>query len=250
MAAHGHMAEKAYQWIKVRILGNAWPEGTPLRENELSGLIGVSRTPVREALRRLTLEGMIETVPNHGSRTRSWNQSDLDDIFGLRVLLETHAASRAAQLISNEQVSQLQSLCESMEAVVEQGIESVEQRQRLTELNEAFHATIMAAACSERLALMAGQLISLPLIFRTFGTYRVSDIKRSMGHHRELLDALAERNPQWAASIMRAHILSGQMSIRRTVFASQTGRPAPAAFSASFGRADHPDSSRATKGNR
>lgn len=222
MPAHGHMAEKAYQWIKGRILGNAWPEGTPLRENELSALIGVSRTPVREALRRLTLEGMIETVPNHGSRTRSWNQADLDDIFGLRVLLETHAATRAAQFITSQQITQLESLCVSMERVVDQGVDSVEQRQRLTELNEAFHATIMAAACSERLALMAGQLISLPLIFRTFGSYRLSDIQRSMGHHRELLEALSEGNAPWAASTMRAHILSGQMSIRRALFSQNT----------------------------
>lgn len=220
MATHGHMAERAYQWIKARILGNAWPEGTPLRENELSSMIGVSRTPVREALRRLTLEGMIEAVPNHGSRTRSWSQADLDDIFGLRVLLETHAATRAAQFISQAQAEQLQGLCEHMETLVAQGVDSVSQRQRLTELNEAFHATIMAAACSERLALMARQLISLPLIFRTFGSYGVADIQRSMAHHRELLDALRAGNAEWAASTMRAHILSGQTSIRRALFAA------------------------------
>jgi DNA-binding GntR family transcriptional regulator len=211
------MAEKAYQWIKTRILGNVWPEGTQLRENELSRQIGVSRTPVREALRRLTLEGMIETVPNHGSRTRSWTHADLDDIFGLRVLIETHAAGRAAQFIDDGQLERLTQLCDDMEALVAQGVDTVEQRSRLTELNENFHTVIMAAARSERLALMARQLISLPLIFRTFGSYRLDEIRRSMGHHRELIEALSARNAQWAQSIMRSHILAGQTSIRRSL---------------------------------
>jgi DNA-binding GntR family transcriptional regulator len=217
MAAHGHMAEQAYRWIKTRILSNAWPEGTQLREKELSELIGVSRTPVREALRRLTVEGVVETVPNHGSRTRSWTHADLDDIFSLRVLLEAHAATRAAQFITPAELHVLEGLCSDMESLVAQGMEGVESRRRLTELNEAFHAVIMVAARSERLESMARQLISLPLIFRTFGTYRLSDIERSMAHHRELLEALSAHNADWAQSVMRSHIMAGQMSIKRTL---------------------------------
>ena len=80
-------AEKAYEAIRDGIVGGELPVGGRLREEELAGTIGVSRTPVREALRRLDAEGLVEFSPHRGAQVASWSDQDLDEIFGLRGVL-------------------------------------------------------------------------------------------------------------------------------------------------------------------
>lgn len=212
---HGHMAEHAYQWIKGRILRNEWPEGAPLKESTLSAEIGVSRTPIREALRRLTLEGLVETIPNQGSRLVRWSAHDLDEIFGLRMLLEAHGARLAAQRITDSQRNELYALCDAMERVVDAGTDDVSARQRLTKLNEEFHCVVLKAAHSERLQALCSQVVYLPLVYRTFSIYDKVEIMRSMAHHRELADAFTAGDPVWAESVMRAHLSAGHLATRR-----------------------------------
>ncbi|MBF6615816.1 GntR family transcriptional regulator [Pollutimonas thiosulfatoxidans] len=211
---HGHTAEQAYHWIRDRILRNYWPAASQLKEGELATEIGVSRTPVREALRRLTQEGLVETVPNLGSRLRSWTSTDLEEIFGLRMVLESYAARLAATRINAEELDALYKLCTAMEQLVEQGMDNSQARHELTRLNEQYHAAIMAASHSPRLMTLAQQVISFPLVYRTFSSYRLEEINRSMAHHRELADAFGSRDPIWAESVMRAHLAAGHEAIR------------------------------------
>ncbi|NYT35363.1 GntR family transcriptional regulator [Allopusillimonas soli] len=212
---HGHAAERAYQWIKERILRNHWEAGASLKESPLSREIGVSRTPVREALRRLTLEGLVETIPNQGSRLQKWSDQDLDEIFGLRVLLESHGARLAAQRITDDEQGKLCALCDAMEELLAKSFDDMAARQSLTRLNEQFHALILAAAHSERLKSLTAQVISFPLVYRTFAIYDKAEILRSMAHHRELADAFRARDPVWAESVMRAHLSAGHQATRR-----------------------------------
>lgn len=216
-AQHGHASEKAYQWIRQKILGKAWPDGAALKESDLSQEIGVSRTPVREALRRLTLEGLVETVPNQGSRLQRWNDQDLDEIFGLRVVLESYAAKLAAKKITPKELDELYALCDSMDQLVAAGLQASDDRQQLTSLNEKFHKAVFSAAHSARLTALAVQIISFPLVYRTFEMYDSGEILRSMAHHRELVDAFGARDTVWAESIMRAHLSAGYQATRRTL---------------------------------
>lgn len=214
---HGHASEKAYQWIRQRILGKAWPDGAPLKESDLSQEIGVSRTPVREALRRLTLEGLVETVPNQGSRLQRWNDQDLNEIFGLRVLLESYAARLAAKKITADQLEELDALCDKMDRLVNKGLPESEDRQELTMLNERFHNAVFSATHNGRLKALAAQIISFPLVYRTFEMYDSGGILRSMAHHRELVDAFTARDAVWAESVMRAHLSAGHHATRRSL---------------------------------
>lgn len=214
---HGHASEKAYQWIRQRILGKAWADGAALKESDLSRDIGVSRTPVREALRRLTLEGLVETIPNQGSRLQRWNDQDLEEIFGLRVQLESYAARLAAKKIMPAEVDALYALCDSMDLLVATGLHGNEDKQQLTVLNEKFHNAVFSATHNERLNALAAQIISFPLVYRTFEMYDSGEILRSMAHHRELVDAFDARDPVWAESVMRAHLSAGHHATRRTL---------------------------------
>src|SRR5690606_7562060 len=133
--------------------------GAKLREDELAQLVGCSRTPVREALRRLAAEGLLELVPNRGAHMASWTASDLDEIFDLRVLLEGYAARRAAQSISTSQVRRLKALQEEMEnSAAELGPSSFD---RITDLNLEFHQTIVSAADSRRLNVALESIVQI-----------------------------------------------------------------------------------------
>ena len=105
-------AEKAYEAIRDGIVGGVLPVGGRLREEELAGSIGVSRTPVREALRRLDAEGLVEFSPRRGAQVASWSDQDLDEIFGLRAVLESYGASLAATRIGGDALAELAELAD------------------------------------------------------------------------------------------------------------------------------------------
>lgn len=220
--AHGHAAERAYHFIRDAILRNELCDDTHLRETDLAERIGVSRTPVRDALRRLAAEGLVEIVPNVGSRVRRWDAQALEEIFGLRAVLEGYAARLAATRLTSEQIDRLAELCERMDACVAASGEDRSKRVALTPLNEQFHAIILGAAGNWRLETVVRQIISVPLVLRTFGRYEPDEIRRSMAHHRELVDAFRARDPDWAESVMRSHLHAGLAVMRRRYVADRT----------------------------
>ncbi len=214
-SAHGYTADKVYALVKDSILRNQLPDGTRLREADLAAEIGVSRTPVREALRRLTGEGLVETTRHLGCRVRGWNDRDLDEIFRLRALLESHATRLAAQNLDESGVTALSELCDEMETLVASSGADASQRDALPTLNNRFHSLILAGSGSQRLQTLASQVISLPLVLHTFTRYEEREIRRSMAHHRELVDAFRAADPDWAESVMRAHIHAGHAVMKR-----------------------------------
>src|SRR5262245_22064781 len=97
--------ELVYTVVRQGILDGTYAEGTRLGEVELAKALKVSRTPVREALRRLLSDGLIETVPNQGSRVRRWDPAQLGELFSVRALLEANAAALAATRVTEEDVA-------------------------------------------------------------------------------------------------------------------------------------------------
>jgi DNA-binding GntR family transcriptional regulator len=201
-------ADVAYEIIRKGILNSQWPAGAHLRENELAEVTGVSRTPVREALRRLEADGLVTLVPNLGARVNDWGEQDLDEIFGLRTLLESHAAELAARRITKAQLAELERLCAAMDGVVE-SYPSVDHR-ALSVYNDQFHNVILDAAGNRRLQQLIKQVVEMPLVIRTFVRYDRRDLARSMGHHREITEALSAGDGRWAAAVMESHVRAGR----------------------------------------
>ena len=182
--------------------------GARLQEVELAAQLGVSRTPVREALRALSSQGLVEILPNRGARVARWSVRDLEEIYELRVMLESHAAQRAASRMSHAEVAVLIKLCEQMEACARRG--SKQDLLELGELNSHFHRGILDAADSPRLATMLASVVQVPLVMRTFTRYSPVALARSMGHHRELAAAMRAGDPEWAGSVMRSHVIAAR----------------------------------------
>ncbi|MEZ0050267.1 DNA-binding GntR family transcriptional regulator [Mycobacterium sp. MAA66] len=204
-------SEQALMELRQLILTGDLAPGARLGEVELAAQLGVSRTPVREALRTLSSQGLVELLPNKGARVVHWSAADLDEIYVLRAMLESHAARRATSRIERNQIAELTGLCEQMEACASRG--RTADLVRLSEFNSRFHSVITEAADSPRLETMLANVVQVPLAVRTFVRYNPEALSRSMSHHRELVAALDAGAPDWAASIMQSHINAARTAL-------------------------------------
>jgi DNA-binding GntR family transcriptional regulator len=208
MNGSARIISRAYEAIRADIISGQHAAGAHLREEQLADLIGVSRTPVREALRRLAAEGLVDFRPHQGAFVQSWSLEDLRKIFDLRAILESTAAAAAAPRISAAELDRLRELAMEMVRLAERrGAAFLD---NVGERNREFHAIIMGAADNERLRASLVQTIEVPIVHRTFRRYQPEDLRRSLNHHRELVDAFAARDGEWAAAVMRAHVLAAK----------------------------------------
>ncbi len=205
--------DKAYKTVRDGIVAGRYPASARVTEQEIAADAGVSRTPVREALRRLHAEGLVDFTPNLGAVVTTWTSADSDEVFELRAMLESHGARRAARQATPQQLAELRELAE------EQYRESVERRfgylERIGDLNNRFHKHLHDSAASPRLTRALAALIEAPLMMKTFTRYTADDLQRSAGHHVELVRALEARDPEWAAAVMQSHIHAARGALKR-----------------------------------
>lgn len=207
-------AETAYALIRDGILSGEFARGQRLREEKLALQVGVSRTPVREALRRLDAEGLVEFTPNRGARVTAWSGQELDDLYDIRAMLESYGAKLAARRITPEELTELDSLARRMEALSRKGASAADD---MTLLNGEFHRLIVRASRSPQLDSMVRGIMDVPLIYRTFQRYSPSRMKASSQHHLELVEAIRAGDGEWAESVMRAHILAAKTTVQQSI---------------------------------
>jgi len=218
-------AELAYMTVRDRIVRGVYAGGSRVTEQEIADSTGVSRTPVREALRRLQAEGFVKVTANHGAIVTEWSPLDTDNVFELRALLEPYGAGRAAQRITSEGIEELRGLAEAQYR--ESDVRSSGYVGRIRELNSSFHRVLQGFSGNTRLTALLPTLIEAPLVLKTFAAYDPRELMRSASHHLELVSALEARDPEWAEAIMRSHIQAAHSSSRRTMIAAREAlRPA------------------------
>jgi DNA-binding GntR family transcriptional regulator len=196
-------SERAYAEIRGLILSGDVLPGSALTEEALADICGVSRTPVREALRRLEAELYVVRSDSQRLFVADWNAEDLAEMFTLRAMLEAHAAARAAGRISADALDALRTSNARITAAVAADVPDV--ATFLTE-NRRFHEIIIAAAGSPRLATMLAALVEQPVVRRTAARYDRAELARSAHEHGELVQAFAARDAQWAQAVMTGHI--------------------------------------------
>ncbi|KGE02395.1 transcriptional regulator [Rhizobium sp. YS-1r] len=200
--------ETAYRRIRHMILTGEMRSGDKLLENQLATTIGVSRTPIREALNRLNAEGLVVLERYRRGIVADFSLDDAIEIFRLRAILEGHAAGRAATRISDTHLDRLQDL----ERVMEKQFEELgwnEHLEGFDKLNAEFHAVIASAAESPRLEKILASSLELPAsIFNRYSEPVEMRTRRTHAQHREILSALKARNPEWAQAAMNAHLFS------------------------------------------
>ena len=197
-------ADLAYERIRQRIITGHYVAGAHLKEEQVAEDAGVSRTPVREALRRLDAEHLVKFVPNRGAYVASWTSSDIEELFILRAMFEGHAAFRAATRITPAAIAELEKCVTDIDAQMPGQTER--QRLAILEANQRFHAIVLESAHSERLKKALSWLVETPIILKTFERYTARDIERSNHHHREMIDAFKAGDARWAQNVMDTHL--------------------------------------------
>lgn len=191
--------------IRTAIVEGRLAPGQRLKEEELARSLGISRTPIREALLVLQTEGLIEASPNRGATVPSYDLGDLQDMYDLRALLEGHAARRAAGRIGEEQLAVLRESCVRFE----RRAANSDARELVAE-NMLFHETIHAASGNRRLGTVLRQTIAIPLVYRSYIWYSPEETLRSLQHHVALVAALERRDADGAEGVMREHVLEAR----------------------------------------
>lgn len=202
------MHESAYLQVHELIASGELAPGSWLREKSLADRIGVSRTPVREALKRLAAEGMVEISRNKGAQVVSFTSDDLASLYDMRAVFESHAALLAVPRMTDDDVNALSDLAAAMEERVRSG-----KLGDLGILNSAFHEVIVER-CGNRHFTSALHTFMRPgVVAHTFRNYSPEALNRSMHHHAELVIAARARDGEWAEAIMRAHILAARNAV-------------------------------------
>ncbi|MBA4051205.1 MAG: GntR family transcriptional regulator [Erythrobacter sp.] len=207
-------SERAYAAIRAHVLSGIVAAGEQLTEDQLAQITGVSRTPVREAVRRLEDELLLVRSDTKRLFVADWSRDDIEEMFVLRQMLECHAAERAAKRLSREQIAALEALNRDLTAAVEQSPPDVV---RFLEANRAFHEAIIDAAHSPRLGQLLARLVEAPVVLRTARTYSQSDLRQSARDHDELVSAFAARDSDWARAVMGSHLRRAFHTFARAV---------------------------------
>lgn len=207
-----------YQELRRLLVEGHYSPGEHLVEGRLANDLGVSRTPVRQALARAAAEGLVKIYPNRGAVVRTFTHDDLVDAYNLRAVLEGYAAHEAALHITATQLAQLEEHAAALESIEQQVFASREEEIHfLVNQNQQFHDIIIAASSNQRLADLLPLVVNVPLQFRCFYWYSSEERRESNFFHRSILCSLHAGAPERARTMMQEHIYRGRDSLLRNL---------------------------------
>ncbi len=192
---------RVYESIREDILGGRYEQNTELKEAAIGAELGVSRTPVREALRQLELEGLVNIIPNRGAYVNMITAKDVQDIYVLRSLLEGLCAKWATEYITKEQLDNLEeTLCLS-EYHTQKG-----NYEKLWELDSQFHEQIYSAANSRILNHILSDFHDYVKRVRKATISLKGRSVKSTEEHRAIFEAIRDKDAIRAEALARQHV--------------------------------------------
>jgi DNA-binding GntR family transcriptional regulator len=188
--------------LRERIFAQALAPGSWIDELKLSEEYGISRTPLREALKVLAAEGLVTMKLRRGAYVTEVSERDLHDVYHLLALLESDAAAVVAERATGEELRELQAL--------HQDLENAEgDRALFFTINEAFHRRLLEIADNRWRDQMVNDLRKVMKLNRHHSLLKSGRLQESLSEHRLLVEALVQRNSTLAAQRMQAHFQNG-----------------------------------------
>jgi DNA-binding GntR family transcriptional regulator len=197
----------ATRLIREAIMDGRFPPGRRLKEEEIARDLGISRTPVREALLVLQSEGLVDATPNRGAIVRLHDASELDEAYQLRALLEAHAASRAATRMDLGGIRALADSCDRFQSLCDGNMGNIRE---LVDENLTFHNIIIAAAGSPLLETTLRRITDTPLIYKLYVWYSPEQRRVALHYHRQIVKAIESKDVERAALVMKEHLLEAR----------------------------------------
>ncbi len=199
---HRPLREIVYEELKRQILIGEIAPGTRMMEVELADDMGVSRTPVREAIRKLEKEGLVTIEPRRGAYASDISIKDIEDVLEVRQDLEGMAAALAAQKANDEQKEQLRKVTDQYRNAVESGDVS-----EMIRCDEAFHKLIVSCSDNKTLVQLVSQVQELALRFRYIYYDDFTRFGSQPMEHKEIADAILSGDSEKARRAAGEHIL-------------------------------------------
>jgi DNA-binding GntR family transcriptional regulator len=196
----GLIADRAYVALRDRIVTLALPPGVPLREDALMTELGTGRTPLREAVKRLALEGLVEVRPRSGTYVTDVQAADIVHIAEVRAELEAQAARLAATRLEDGTREAAGRLIEALDAAGALGPDA------FMRLDERVHRLVWQAAANPYLDELLERFWALSLRIWYLVLDRLPELPAAVHEQRALLDAVMDRNAERAEALMRAHV--------------------------------------------
>lgn len=200
------LTTKVYNHIRDGILDGSYKIGDYLVETRLADELEVSRTPIREALKQLELEGLVQSIPNRGMLVQGISDDDLNDIYTIRLLLEGQAAWWAAQRIDAEQLDRLAETLELMEMYTRRNDVA-----QLARLDTQFHDVLYSAANSRMLKHVLASLHQNARRARRSSLTSPHRPHDSLQEHKAIFHALESREPEQAKAAMEKHVSNAHL---------------------------------------
>lgn len=208
------ISDQAYEVLKESIFGRQFAAGERLDLSVIEQQMGISRTPLREAITRLALEGLVEIVPRSGTFVTQPSRQDIVEQFGVRLALEVYAIGVSAKRLTDRQMKQLASLARQMRALGEVQDRS-ETYSQYTELDRAFHRLIIEGAGNSLLVQLWEQ-VNLHMQMARIRYRRTDrDLDTTIAQHEAIAQAMPERDPAVLRKLMHAHIERAKSALLR-----------------------------------
>ena len=194
--------EEVAELLRQRIFSRELEPGSWIDELRIAENLGISRTPLREALKVLAAEGLVTMKVRRGAYVTEVSEKDLRDVYHLLALLESDAARVVAERGTEAQLAELQAQQQALAA-------AVNDRDRFFEINEAFHSLLLDMSDNKWRTQMVADLRKVMKLNRHHSLFKSGRIEQSLAEHRAIVQALLAREPELAAQRMAEHFSNG-----------------------------------------
>ena len=196
------LSQKVYRILKTRIINGNLKPGEKILEVNIANQLGVSRTPVREALQKLAANGFVKVTPNLGMMVVGFSLEDLQEVLQTRIALEGFAASVAAKKIKPEEIAKLEEMIKKMSiSIYKNDVVAY------SELNALFHNLILKVCGNMRLMKICNNLSSSDHRFRIRSLRNNPErLKYSLKEHQDIIEALKRKDAEQAERLSKEHI--------------------------------------------
>ncbi|WP_028308653.1 GntR family transcriptional regulator [Desulfitibacter alkalitolerans] len=202
------LAEQVYNTIKSAILNGQIPSGERLKEVEVSKKLGVSRTPVREALYKLRKEGLLTNLAGGGVKVSQISTEEINKVFELRILLETYAVEKAVHNFTEEDIKKMEEILIENELLIER-----KNYKKIVELNTQFHDVIINASNNDKLFDILIGLRDYLALYRSISLSSMEGAKESFEAHKRIFENIKRKDNEAICQSMKEHLEEARRTI-------------------------------------
>ncbi len=206
--SEGALYERVAVRLRERIVAHLLAPGSWIDEQALAAEFGISRTPLREALKVLASEGLVTMKLRRGAYVTEVSDRDLAEVYHLLALLESDAAAHVAEHASDAQIAELDALHQALEA-------TVHERDAFFAANERFHMRLLEIAGNRWRNQTVADLRKVMKLYRHHSLFKQGRLEASLQEHRDIMAALRMRNAERVQALMRTHLAHGREAAGR-----------------------------------